>query len=80
VANDVGMGGKFDESAGRPLKVGAFATIPKGVNHFVWTRGETIIQVHGIGPDTVHDVDPDDDPRRAKSPKAPTEIEQPCSR
>ena len=60
----MGMGTKFDESAGMPLKVGTFATMPRKVNHFVWTRGKTIIQVHGIGPYTVHYVDPDDDPRR----------------
>ena len=62
----MGMGEKFDESKGMPLKVGTFATMPKKVNHFVWTRGETIIQVHGIGPYTVHYVDPKDDPSRKK--------------
>jgi hypothetical protein len=62
----MGMGDKFDESAGMPLKVGTFATMPKKVNHFVWTKGETIIQVHGIGPYTVNYVNPDDDPRRKK--------------
>ena len=40
--------------------------MPKKVNHFVWTRGESIIQVHGIGPYTVNDVDPKDDPRRER--------------
>lgn len=62
----MGMGDKFDESAGMPLNVGTFATMPKKVNHFVWTKGETIIQVHGIGPYTVNYVNPDDDPRRKK--------------
>jgi hypothetical protein len=62
----MGVGDKFDESAGMPLKVGTFATMPKKVNHFVWTKGETIIQVHGIGPYTVNYVNPDDDPRRKK--------------
>jgi hypothetical protein len=62
----MGMGETFDASAGMPLKVGAFATMPKKVNHFVWTEGETIIQVHGIGPYTVNYVDPNDDPRRKK--------------
>lgn len=35
----MGIGEKFDESKGMPLKVGTFATIPKKVNHFVWTGG-----------------------------------------
>jgi hypothetical protein len=60
----MGMGEKFDESAGMTLRVGTFATMPKKVNHFVWTKGETIIQVHGIGPYTVNYVNPEDDPRR----------------
>jgi hypothetical protein len=62
----MGMGDKFEESAGMPLKVGTFATMPKKVHHFVWTKGETIIQVHGIGPYSVNYVNPDDDPRRKK--------------
>lgn len=62
----MGMGEKFDESAGMPLKVGTFATMPKKVNHFVWTKGETVIQVHGIGPYTVNYVNPEDDPRVKK--------------
>jgi hypothetical protein len=62
----MGMGEKFDETKGMPLKVGTFATMPRKVNHFVWTKGETIIQVHGIGPYTVNYVNPEDDPRRKK--------------
>lgn len=38
--------------------LGTFATMPKKVNHFVWTKGETVIQVHGIGPYTVNYVNP----------------------
>lgn len=62
----MGMGEEFDESKGMALKVGTFATMPKKVNHFVWTEGETLIQVHGIGPYTVNYVNPEDDPRRKK--------------
>src|SRR5947209_4045275 len=45
-----GMGEKFDETAGRELTAGGFASMPPGVRHFAWAKGETVIQVHGVGP------------------------------
>jgi hypothetical protein len=36
----------------------------KGVRHFEWTKGETILYVYGLGPlDTIY-VNPADDPRQ----------------
>jgi quercetin dioxygenase-like cupin family protein len=61
----VGMGDKFDQSAGRELKAGSFASMPKGMRHFAWTKGETIIQVHGVGPFELTYVNPADDPRKS---------------
>ena len=46
----VGMGDKFDRSALREMKVGDYALVPKEMRHFAWSKTETIIQVHGIGP------------------------------
>ena len=34
------------------------------MNHFAWTKEETILQVHGVGPWAVNYVDPADDPRK----------------
>jgi quercetin dioxygenase-like cupin family protein len=65
----VGMGDKFDESVGRELTVGSFASMPKGVRHFAWAKGETVIQVHGVGPFEVVYVNPADDPRKKSGSK-----------
>ena len=42
----------------KEMPIGAYARVPKGMAHFAWSRGETIIQVHGIGPFRVDFVDP----------------------
>jgi hypothetical protein len=39
--------------------------MPQGVRHFAWAKGETVIQVSGIGPFEVNYVNPADDPRKA---------------
>ena len=33
-------------------------------NHFAWTSEETVIQVHGVGPQNINFVDPADDLRK----------------
>lgn len=60
---NLGMGEKFDTSSGRALKAGSFAFMPRGMKHFAWTNGETLIQVHGIGPWKITYVNSADDPR-----------------
>jgi hypothetical protein len=32
------------------MPVGTYGVVPKAMPHFAWSRGETIIQVHGVGP------------------------------
>ena len=61
---NIGWGEKFDAKATRSMPAGSFIVIPKGVPHFYWARGETIVQSHGIGPWGVTYVNPADDPRR----------------
>ena len=60
----VGMGEKFDQSAGNAMPAGSFAFMKQGVRHFAWTKGETIIQLHGVGPWGINYVNPQDDPRK----------------
>lgn len=60
----LGMGDKFDAAAGHELPVGSYASMPRGVRHYAWGNGETIVQVSGIGPFEVHYVNPADDPRK----------------
>jgi quercetin dioxygenase-like cupin family protein len=46
----MGLGERFDESAAMALTAGAYSFMPKEVRHFGWAAGETIVQLHGIGP------------------------------
>ena len=63
---NLGMGEKFDRSATREMAAGTFGFWPAGMRHFVWTKGETVIQLHGMGPWVITYVNPADDPRNAK--------------
>jgi quercetin dioxygenase-like cupin family protein len=54
----VGWGEKFDENKLTALKPGSFYTEPAGVPHFISTPdSETIVQITGVGPTTIHYVD-----------------------
>lgn len=62
-----GMGERFDRDATEPMPAGAFGYWPPGMKHFVWAKGETVIQFHGIGPWAINYLNPADDPRNAKT-------------
>jgi quercetin dioxygenase-like cupin family protein len=61
---NMGLGDKLDTKATRPLGPGGVAIMQPGTRHFAWTEGETVVQVHGVGPWTVTYVNPADDPRK----------------
>jgi len=54
----LGMGRHFDRSALEPLELGAYGFVPRTMAHFAWSKTETIVQVHGIGPFASAVVDP----------------------
>jgi quercetin dioxygenase-like cupin family protein len=61
----IGMGEKFDQTAGQALPAGGFVSIPPNHAHFAWAGSqETIVQVHGVGPTDLRFVNPADDPRK----------------
>lgn len=60
----VGMGEKFDAAAMTSLPTGTFAALQPGVRHFAEAEGETILQIHGVGPWDLIYVNPADDPRK----------------
>lgn len=62
----MGHGPKFDKSMAFELPTGSFYVLPKGEKHFVWARGETIVQLHGVGPWGINYVNPSDDPRNSR--------------
>ena len=59
-----GMGDKFDQSTTKAMPAGTFGYWPAGMKHFAWAKGETIVQLHGIGPWTIEYLNPADDPRK----------------
>jgi quercetin dioxygenase-like cupin family protein len=63
---NVGMGDKFDEKKTRPMPAGTYGYWPASMKHFVWAKGETVLQFHGMGPWSIKYVNPDDDPRNQK--------------
>ena len=62
----IGMGEKFDQNATRAMPAGTYGYWQAGMAHFVWAKGETVLQFHGIGPWSIHYIDPRDDPRKRK--------------
>jgi hypothetical protein len=42
------------------LNVGIFISMPKEMRHFAMSKGESIVQVHGMGPFQVNWVNPAD--------------------
>ena len=62
----LGMGDKASSDSEKPLAAGSFAFMPAGMRHFARTQGETIVQLHGVGPWGITYVNPSDDPRKTR--------------
>lgn len=60
----IGMGDKLDEKKGVRLTAGGYAEAPAKMNHYAWTTGPTVLQVHGQGPFAITYVNPADDPSK----------------
>ena len=59
-------GETLDRANAKNLPAGSFGYWPAGMKHAAWSEGETVIQLHGIGPWQINYVNPADDPRNAK--------------
>ncbi len=59
----IGMGDTFRAGGWNELRAGSFIAMRPGMRHFVHTVGETIVQLHAMGPWSVTYVNPADDPR-----------------
>jgi quercetin dioxygenase-like cupin family protein len=62
----LGMGDTFDAKKGQELPAGTYGTWPPGMKHYVWVKGETVVQFHGDGPWVIEYVNAADDPRNKK--------------
>jgi len=54
----LGMGRRFSQSALELMEAGTYGMAPKDMEHFAWSKTETILQIHGIGPFTSTVVEP----------------------
>ena len=61
-----GMGAQFNEAATERLGQGDFVSLPQNHAHYAMTVGQTIVQVHAIGPFALTYVNPADIPAAAR--------------
>jgi len=47
------MGDKLDREKSKVYRAGGYFSMPADHSHFVWTKDETLIQVHGVGPTSI---------------------------
>jgi len=59
-----GMSDKLDKGHANTLRAGHSVNMKAGMNHWVFARSPTTIQVTGKGPFQITYVDPKDDPRK----------------
>ncbi len=64
---NIGLGERFDKKTSRELPAGSFVVMPAKTYHFAWTKVETVIQVHSVGPWGINYLNPDEDPRIIKN-------------
>ena len=61
---NIGTGDKLDEKKGMLIKAGGYSFVAKGMSHYAWFTEETVLQLHGMGPQGITYVNPADDPRK----------------
>jgi len=59
----IGNGAKFDDKKGERIRVGGYSFVAKGMLHYAWFTEDSVIQLHGMGPQGITYVNPADDPR-----------------
>lgn len=62
----LGMGEKPTGAGEKALGAGSFAFMPAGMRHFARAEGDTIVQLHGMGPWGITYANAADDPRTKK--------------
>ncbi len=54
----IAEGDTWDRSAMREMNIGDYIFVPKQMRHFGLSKGETVVQIHGIGPFKINLADP----------------------
>ncbi|MFZ0821666.1 MAG: cupin domain-containing protein [Candidatus Acidiferrales bacterium] len=63
----IGMGPKWEDASMKEFPVGGFVSAPAQMRHYAQCKGDTIVQVHGVGPFVINFVGPDDAPAAKKN-------------
>ena len=45
--------------------------------HYAWSKGDAVVQVHGLGPFAINYVNPEDDPNKGKKQEDEPRTDQP---
>ncbi|HEX9442567.1 MAG TPA: cupin domain-containing protein [Candidatus Binatia bacterium] len=61
---NLGTGDKLDRAKTKAMTAGSFGIMPAKMNHFAWTKNETVVQIHGTGPWAINWVNPADAPKK----------------
>jgi len=67
----IGMGTSGKRETAVEMPTGSFILIPALTQHYVFAKGVTITQVHGMGPTGIAYVNPADDPSKGQAGPAP---------
>lgn len=76
----IGMGGTAIRDSVQVMPAGSFVLIPSRTQHYLFMKGVTVVQAHGIGPAALLYVNPSDDPRNGPppvdqiAPQAPSDL------
>ncbi|HXN40706.1 MAG TPA: cupin domain-containing protein [Myxococcaceae bacterium] len=60
----ISMGDKFDAATAHSLTAGAYHFLPAKMHHAAAVKGETVLELHGMGPFDIHYLNPADDPSK----------------
>jgi hypothetical protein len=63
---NLGVGDKLDESKATAMAAGAFGSMPAKMHHYAWCKGDTEVEVTGMGPFQLFYVNPADDPSKTQ--------------
>ena len=61
---NIGTGDKLDETKVETVRAGGFSFVARSMTHYAWFSEDTVLQLHGMGPQGVTYVNPADDPRK----------------
>ena len=65
----LGIGDNFDEASMHSLAPTSYHYLPGKKHHYAMATGETVVEIHGMGPFDIHYLNPADDPTKKSATK-----------